>query len=63
MNPDENADPNPSYEEVCEGTSGHVEVTQILFDSTKTSYEDLCKWLFVFHDPTTENSQGNDMGS
>jgi peptide-methionine (S)-S-oxide reductase len=55
--------PNPTYREVCSGTTGHVEVCQIRYDSTKTTYEDLVSHLFTFHDPTTANRQGNDVGS
>ena len=54
MNPDPNGIDNPSYEEVCEGTTGHVEVLQVLLDTSKGSFEDLCKFFFTFHDPTTE---------
>ena len=64
MNPDPNPkNKNPSYEEVCDGTTGHVEVVHLLFDSSKGSFEELCKFLFVFHDPTTKYRQGNDEGS
>ena len=54
---------NPSYEEVCEGTTGHVEVAQILFDSTKTSFKEIVKFFFTFHDSTTFERQGGDTGS
>ena len=53
MNPDPNAKPNPSYDEVCEGTTGHIEVVYILYDQSKASFEDLCKHFYTFHDPTT----------
>lgn len=53
---------NPSYQQVCTGTTGHAEVVQITYDPAKISYADI---LFVFwrtHDPTTLNRQGNDVG-
>ena len=55
--------PDPSYREVCSGKTGHVEVCQIRYDTSKTTYEDLVSHLFTFHDPTTLNRQGNDAGS
>lgn len=54
---------NPSYEEVCMGTTGHTEVAQIIFDSTQTSVQDILKVFFTVHDPTTLNRQGNDVGT
>ena len=54
---------NPTYEEVCSGTTGHAEVVQIVFDPTVISFEEI---LFIFwrtHDPTTLNRQGNDVGT
>jgi len=54
---------NPSYEEVCLGTTGHAEVAQIIFDSTQTSVKDILKVFFTVHDPTTLNRQGNDVGT
>ena len=54
---------NPTYEEVCSGTTGHAEVVQIVFDPTVISFEEV---LFIFwrtHDPTTLNRQGNDVGT
>lgn len=54
---------NPTYEEVCSGTTGHAEVVQIAFDPTVISFEEI---LFIFwrtHDPTTLNRQGNDVGT
>src|ERR1039457_6556768 len=54
--------PNPTYEQVCSGRSGHVEVAQITFDPATISYEDLLEVFFTVHDPTTLNRQGNDAG-
>jgi methionine-S-sulfoxide reductase len=54
---------NPSYEEVCMGTTGHAEVAQIIFDSTQTSVQEILKVFFTIHDPTTIDRQGNDVGT
>ncbi len=54
---------NPTYKEVCSGSSGHVEVVQITFDPDAITYRDLLEIFFVIHDPTTLNSQGNDHGT
>jgi peptide-methionine (S)-S-oxide reductase len=54
---------NPSYKEVCEGTTGHAECTQITFDPAKVSYDELLKIFWKTHDPTTLNRQGNDVGT
>jgi peptide-methionine (S)-S-oxide reductase len=53
---------NPSYREVCTGTTGHAEVIQIQFDPNVVSYRDLLNVFFTIHDPTTLNRQGNDIG-
>lgn len=53
---------NPTYKEVCAGTTGHAEATQVVFDPTKTSYETLLNVFWQAHDPTTLNRQGNDVG-
>lgn len=55
--------PNPTYEIVKNGTSGHAESIEIQFDPSKTSYENILKFFFKIHDPTTVNQQGNDRGS
>lgn len=54
---------NPSYEAVCTGKTGHAEVIQIAFDSTKTSVDEILKVFFTVHDPTTINRQGADVGT
>jgi methionine-S-sulfoxide reductase len=54
---------NPTYKEVCTGTTGHAEVVQITFDNTKTSVEEILKVFFTVHDPTTLNRQGADEGT
>ena len=53
---------DPSYEDVCTGTSGHAEVVQIRFAPSVVSFREILEVFFVIHDPTTLNYQGNDYG-
>jgi peptide-methionine (S)-S-oxide reductase len=55
--------PNPTYEEVCTGTTGHAEVVQITYDKTVTDINEIFKVFFTVHDPTTLNRQGADVGT
>lgn len=52
----------PTYRQVCNGETGHVEVVQVTFDPSEISYRDLLEVFFTVHDPTTVNRQGNDEG-
>lgn len=54
---------NPTYQQVCQGTTGHAEVIQITFDPAVVDYQDLLEVFFATHDPTTLNRQGNDVGT
>ncbi|GGE61384.1 peptide methionine sulfoxide reductase MsrA [Massilia psychrophila] len=54
---------DPSYEQVCAGTTGHAEVVRIAFDPQQIGYRDLLEIFFTIHDPTTLNRQGNDVGT
>lgn len=54
---------NPSYKEVCQGTTGHAEVCQIIYDKSKISFDELLEVFWKTHDPTTLNRQGNDYGT
>jgi peptide-methionine (S)-S-oxide reductase len=53
---------NPTYDDVCKGTTGHAEVTEITFDPAVVSLRELLKIFFTLHDPTTKDRQGNDVG-
>lgn len=55
--------PDPTYEQICEGNTGHAEVIRIQFDSAIVSYRDILEIFFTIHDPTTLNRQGNDVGT
>src|SRR5689334_13496479 len=54
---------DPTYEQVCNGRTGHAEVVQLTFEPAVVSYRDLLNVFFVIHDPTTLNRQGNDTGT
>ncbi|MFT4176837.1 MAG: peptide-methionine (S)-S-oxide reductase MsrA [Luteolibacter sp.] len=54
---------NPTYEQICEGDTGHAEVVQVVFDPEKISFERVLAWFWELHDPTTLNRQGNDVGT
>lgn len=54
---------NPTYRDVCTGKTGHVEVCHFHYSGGDKIYESLCRHFFSFHDPTTLNRQGNDIGA
>ena len=54
---------NPSYREVCNGTTGHAEVVKIRFDPEQVTFREILEVFFTIHDPTTLNRQGNDVGT
>merc|ERR1719164_191534 len=55
--------PNPTYEEVCSGQTGHTEAVQVVYDPAKISFVDILRWFWEAHDPTCGMSQGNDVGT
>lgn len=54
---------NPTYRQVCDGTTGHAEVAQITFDPSVVTFEEILEVFWYTHDPTTLNKQGNDVGT
>jgi len=54
---------NPTYQQVCAGTTGHADVVQVTFDPAAASYRELLEVFFTIHDPTTLNRQGGDVGT
>lgn len=55
--------PNPTYEQVCRGDTGHAEVAQLTYDPAQISYRQILEIFFTLHDPTQLNRQGNDIGT
>ena len=57
------ARPDPTYEQVCSGATGHVEIVQVTFDPSAITFREILQIFFSIHDPTTANRQGNDVGT
>lgn len=57
------ARPNPTYEQICTGATGHAEVVQLSFDNSVITFRELLDIFFAIHDPTTPNRQGHDVGT
>lgn len=55
--------PNPTYEQVCAGRTGHIEVARVEFDPAVVSYREILEVFFAIHDPTSRDRQGNDIGA
>ena len=55
--------PNPTYKDICTGTTGHAEVVEVDFDTSVITFEEVLDWFWRLHDPTTLNRQGNDVGT
>lgn len=55
--------PNPTYHQICSGTTGHAEAVELVFDPAIVSYKEVLEVFFAIHDPTTPNRQGNDVGT
>jgi peptide-methionine (S)-S-oxide reductase len=54
---------NPTYDQVCDGVTGHAEVVQVTFDPARVSYREILELFFLIHDPTTKDRQGGDVGT
>ena len=63
MSPEKDHPENPSYRQVCSGATGHVEVLHVELNDPDAHFEELMKFFYLFHDPTTLNRQGNDAGT
>jgi hypothetical protein len=63
MSPDPDAMVNPSYRQVCSGSTGHVEVLYVELNKPDEDFEHIIRFFFQFHDPITKNRQGNDAGT